>query len=410
MEEPTPQPVQSAHSVHWLLGLGFDCIGVEEARRRIFQAVALRTKLVFATPNVNFLAEANRDSNFRKSILATQLSLVDGMPLVWLGRLLGIPFTQRVAGSCLVERLRDGGPGPSLRVFFFGGEPNVAKKACEALALAKGPMIPAGWLDPGFVSVEEMSRPEIIQEINAAKPDMIIVSLGAKKGHFWIDRNRDLLEAPVISHLGAAVAFVSGDLRRAPAFFQRVGLEWLWRTAMEPRLATRYIRDAGFLASALVSSVAPMLLRRAFRGTISHAKLQLETLAEDAGSRTIGVSGWVHSSNLSKLSGYIAATPAGKRIILDLSRVRDIDSISVGHLYALRYRSGPVRVSFICDDDSKGGRLLAVYRAQCLTWGPEPLPLRIVSAPVPQAPLQKTLVEPTLKDPFQPVARNTAQG
>jgi N-acetylglucosaminyldiphosphoundecaprenol N-acetyl-beta-D-mannosaminyltransferase len=370
MDENTPQPVKPAGSVHWLLGLGFDCIGVEEARRRIFQAVALRTKLVFATPNVNFLAEANRDSDFRRSILATQLSLVDGMPLVWLGRLLGIPFTQRVAGSCLVERLRDGGPGPSLRVFFFGGEPNVAKKACQALTLAKGPMVAAGWYDPGFVGVEEMSRPEIIETINAAKPDMIIVSLGAKKGHFWIDRNRDLLEAPVISHLGAAVGFVSGDLRRAPLLLQRSGLEWLWRIAMEPRLATRYIRDAGFLASALVSSVMPMLIRRVFRRTVPHERLHIEILADDADSRSIDVQGSLHSTNLSKLSGFLAATPVGRNIVVNLSRLTDIDSISVGHLYVLRYRSATPRVNFVCEDGSEGSRLLAVYRAQCLMWRP----------------------------------------
>jgi N-acetylglucosaminyldiphosphoundecaprenol N-acetyl-beta-D-mannosaminyltransferase len=359
--------MQNVSNVHWLLGLGFDCVGIDEARLRIHEAVETRTKLVFATPNAHFLKEANRDAVFHKSILGTQLSLVDGMPLVWLGRLLGVPFSERVAGSTLMDRLRLGSKAASLRVFFFGGEPDVARMACQSLAGANGPMIPAGWYDPGFVSIEEMSRPDIIAAINAARPDMIIVSLGAKKGHLWIDQNRDLLEAPVLSHLGAAVGFLSGHLRRAPVLVQRCGLEWLWRTAMEPRLMTRYIGDARFLASVLFPSVVPLLIRRIMRRATS-ARLEILTVSEDSGSLALALCGSLLASNLRQFSACIAAVPAGKRVAVDLSQLSDMDAIAVGHLYSLKYRETVRHTHFTCKPGSAGAQLLAVYRAQCLTW------------------------------------------
>src|SRR6188768_4186490 len=249
-------------SVHWLLGLPFDALSLEGARSRIFAAVESRRQLVFATPNVNFLALAHRDPRFREDILRTDLSLADGKPIVWLGRLLGIPFVERVAGSDLIESLITEPGSRVLKVYFFGGEEGAAAAASAALNRKRGGLAGVGSWYPGFVALDQMSGAEVIADINRSEADMLVVSLGAAKGHRWIEANRHRLTVPVISHLGAVVNFVAGRMRRAPLIMQRTGLEWLWRILEEPTLVTRYARDAGYLLGAIVRELCPQLVLR----------------------------------------------------------------------------------------------------------------------------------------------------
>ncbi len=91
--------------IFWLLGLPIDVLTLDEAVGRVRESARDRSPLVIATPNVNFLATCCRNPGFRKYVLESDLSLADGMPLVWLGRLLGVPVPGRVAGSTLLETL-----------------------------------------------------------------------------------------------------------------------------------------------------------------------------------------------------------------------------------------------------------------------------------------------------------------
>src|SRR5688572_30657283 len=94
-------PGSSSRTSHpyWIFGLPIDCLSQSEAAARIHAAVRDRQKLVFATPNVNFLAEAQRSSAFAECILRTDMSVTDGFPLKWIGRITGTPVPMRVAGS-----------------------------------------------------------------------------------------------------------------------------------------------------------------------------------------------------------------------------------------------------------------------------------------------------------------------
>ncbi len=117
----------------WLFGMPFDIATLEQVRSRIFAAVDDRQQLIFATPNVNFLSRASSDHRFREDLLRVGLSLADGMPIVWMGRLLGAPIAERIAGSDLLESLIiEPGPRP-VRVFFFGGVRGAADAAMQAV-------------------------------------------------------------------------------------------------------------------------------------------------------------------------------------------------------------------------------------------------------------------------------------
>lgn len=228
-----------------IFGMPLDNVSLDEAARLIEQAVDTRTRLSFVTPNVNWLVRALKSDHAMRQIVNADLSLADGAPVVWLARQLGMPLNERVAGSDLFDRLRE---DPStdakpIRIFFFGGREGAAEAAYKALNDEQGRLTAAGWHNPGFGDVESMSSIEIRDKINAAKPDFIIVSLGAAKGQDWIEQNQSELEAPVIAHLGAVVDFVAGTIKRAPKWATHIGLEWVWRVVAEPSLWKRYWND-----------------------------------------------------------------------------------------------------------------------------------------------------------------------
>ena len=247
-----------------LPGLPFDRVTMDEALARIRSAVRDRRRLFLSTPNLNFLIAAQRDDAFRGSIFDSDLSVADGMPLVWVSRLIGTPLPERVTGSGLFERLRHD-PLPEgtrpIRVYFFGGQPGAAEAAATNLNASPGGLVCVGFESPGFGSVDDMSGDETLARIEASGADFLIVALGAAKGQAWIQRNRGRLSVPVISHLGAVVNFAAGTVSRAPRWIQHAGLEWAWRIKEEPSLWRRYASDARAFAALFAGSVLPFAFR-----------------------------------------------------------------------------------------------------------------------------------------------------
>jgi N-acetylglucosaminyldiphosphoundecaprenol N-acetyl-beta-D-mannosaminyltransferase len=248
--------------VYCLLGLPFDAVSLAQAVQRLRNAAEWREPCFLSTPNLNFLIGCQTDAAFRDSVINSDLSVADGMPLVWMARLLGIPIRERVAGSGLFEVLRRGGSenGKPIAVYFFGGPEGVAEVACQALNRDPDGLVCAGFESPGFGSVEDMSSEGTINRINASGADFLVVSLGAKKGQAWIERNRARITVPVISHLGAVVNFAAGTVSRAPGWMQRAGLEWLWRIKEEPALWKRYGNDGIALLYLLFTRLLPYAL------------------------------------------------------------------------------------------------------------------------------------------------------
>jgi N-acetylglucosaminyldiphosphoundecaprenol N-acetyl-beta-D-mannosaminyltransferase len=259
----TGYTVDFSRNLCLVLGLPFDVIDLDGAEARLREAVATRTRLFISTPNTNFVVAARRDTAFRDSVLHSDLSLMDGTPLVWVARLMGIPIPERVSGSDLFERLNMPG-APPLKVYFFGGPPGVAAQASTNLNARCGPLQCVGHDEGGFGSVEDMSSDDVIARINASGADFLVVALGAGKGQAWIEHNLRRLTVPVVSHLGAVVNFVAGSVKRAPPWMRRSGLEWLWRVKEEPRLWQRYASDAAVFLRLIAFFVLPESVRRLF--------------------------------------------------------------------------------------------------------------------------------------------------
>ena len=317
-------------NVWCVLGLPVDIADIDGAVSQIDGAVRDRRRLSFVTPNVNWLVRALRDSQARREIVDADLSLIDGAPLLAFARLLGAPAPSRVAGSDLFEALRrrPSYGGRKIKVFFFGGRDGAAQAADAALRREKGGLEAAGWFNPGHGDVASMSAPEIIDRINEADPDFVVVSLGAAKGQAWIDANKDRLTAPATAHLGAVVDFTAGGVARAPEALRKAGLEWAWRIKEEPALWRRYFGDALFLAGAALTRLAPQALaaRRIAPGAAAAAAVvHREAFTQ---IRLSGDAG--HATLTSVRAAFREAAAKGVDVRLDFSALKAFDRAFLG--------------------------------------------------------------------------------
>lgn len=199
--------------------------------------------------NVDMVVKAERDPAFGALLRQGSLVTADGMPIVWLSRLLGAPLPERVTGADLVPAVCAVAAREGLRVFFFGAAPGVALRAAERLARKARGLEVAGVLAPplGFER-DPRALEEALAAVRSARPDVCFVALGAPKQEKLVIEHGAALGAKALLGIGGALDMAAGDVRRAPRAVQRAGAEWLWRLAQDPRrLARRYlVEDVAF--------------------------------------------------------------------------------------------------------------------------------------------------------------------
>lgn len=315
--------------VYCVLGLPFDAVSLETALTRIKASIKEGRSCFFSTPNLNFLVGCLSDHDFRQSVVHSNLCVADGMPIIWIAKALGIPLNERVAGSTLFEHLKR---VTGIAIYFFGGMEGTAKLACQRINSAGEGMVCVGAHYPGMGSIASMSSEEIINQINSSDANFVVVSLGAKKGQAWIERNRHLLVAPVVSHLGAVVNFVAGTVSRAPLWMQRVGFEWLWRIKEEPSLWQRYALDGKTFLLLIAKNVIPLILFRVRFALVKHdfksASIETHELENDF---VISLAGdWVRSSLSPLRYCFSNASKLDKDVRIVMTQVTHIDSAFLG--------------------------------------------------------------------------------
>jgi N-acetylglucosaminyldiphosphoundecaprenol N-acetyl-beta-D-mannosaminyltransferase len=202
------------------------------------------------TPNVDHVVIAHEDPRMRAAYARVDLSLADGMPIVWVSHLLGTPIAERVAGSDFVPLLLERASVRGWRVYFLGGAPGIAELARDKVRERLPALQVVGVSSPRFDPSEPPERQaSVVDEVRASKADIVLVAFGAPKQEIWIDRARDDLRPAVFFGVGASLDFLAGTIPRAPDWMARTGLEWVYRLSREPRrLWRRYlVRDPKFL-------------------------------------------------------------------------------------------------------------------------------------------------------------------
>ncbi|NRP39425.1 putative N-acetylmannosaminyltransferase [Marinobacterium sp. xm-a-121] len=322
-------------NVWTVMGLPFDCTTEQETTDHLIDAMLKEERCFFTTPNLNFAITAQNDSQFRDSVINSDWVVADGMPLIWIAKTLGIPLPERVAGSSVFERVRQEYKNPDrpIRVVFFGGPDGTAAEAFKKIAVDNSSMEVVGFYSPGFGSMDEMSDPEVIKQINQTDADLLIVALGAKRGQQWIELNRHELEVPVISHLGAVINFVAGTVNRAPLWIQRSGLEWLWRIWEETSLFKRYWHDGKAFLKYYFNNIRPYK-----RLIAKQNKRPIHTIDTkfDQSTCTLSIIGDARFNQLDKLRQQLIELVTEQRITtIDFSGVEMFDSSFTGLLQLL---------------------------------------------------------------------------
>jgi N-acetylglucosaminyldiphosphoundecaprenol N-acetyl-beta-D-mannosaminyltransferase len=221
-------------------------------------------------------------------------------------------------------------------VFLFGGAEGVAEAACRVLNARSAGVRCVGSLYPGYRSIDEMATDDIIGHVNSSGAEFLAVSLGAKKGQAWLLRNHDRLLVPVRVHLGATVNFQAGTVKRAPLVLQRLGLEWLWRIKEEPHLWRRYWDDGWVFLRLLWMCVLPLWFRRWRPNPKGERANFMIAHDQNSDSVVLRLSGPATVVNVPQAAlAFRRAANMGKRVIIDLSEVNEIDARFLGLLFML---------------------------------------------------------------------------
>lgn len=212
---------------------------IERARQRQQHS----SPALLMSVNAQSVLIASESPRYAEILNTSALSIADGMSVVLVSRLLGIPLQDRVAGVDLVEQVCKRCADHRLSVYFLGGRPGSGYLAAEVLRRRYPGLMVAGFDCPpyGFEN-SPFENARILQRIRNAAPDILFVALGIPKQEYWVADNASSLGVAIAMPVGGAFELIAALVPRAPRWLQSIGMEWLFRLVMEPRrLWRRYL-------------------------------------------------------------------------------------------------------------------------------------------------------------------------
>jgi len=206
---------------------------------RIDRVIASRGFAQHAAVNAAKLVAMREDAQLARIVRDCELISADGQSVVWASRVLNDPLPTRVAGIDLMQELLALAERRRYRVFILGARDDVLARAIGRIRERHPELLVAGARD-GYFSEEDAAA--VADEVAAHRPDIVFVAMPSPRKEYWLGRYGRRLGAPFIMGVGGSVDVLAGEVRRAPAGVQRLGLEWLFRLAQEPRrLFRRYL-------------------------------------------------------------------------------------------------------------------------------------------------------------------------
>ncbi|MBQ7737257.1 MAG: WecB/TagA/CpsF family glycosyltransferase [Oscillospiraceae bacterium] len=227
-----------------ILGVRFDALTLSEAAEAAGAMLDRGEGGTVVTANPEIVLRTRKDEAYRQAVNGADLVLADGVGDLLAARILGTPLPERVTGAdltpLLLQRLARTGGG----VFLYGGKPGVAERAGENLRAACPGLRIAG-TENGYIQDETA----LLRRLETDPPPLLLLGLGAPRQELWMAQNRRL--PSVMIGVGGLLDVFAGDVDRAPASWRKLGLEWLYRLAQEPRRLGRMSKLPGILTLAL---------------------------------------------------------------------------------------------------------------------------------------------------------------
>ena len=234
-----------------IYGVPFHNVTFEEAVDWIVARIHSGRPANIATANLDFVTKAWHDPELQRILVDADLVLADGFPMVKLSPFFGPQLKDRVTGSDLTPLLAARAAQQGFSIYGLGSAVGVADNALEILKKRHPDLKIAGSFSPPFAPLLEMDHREILQRLENAGPDILFVAFGAPKQEKFISMHVRGWNVPVAMGIGASLDFITGEQKRAPEFFRKCCLEWLWRICSNPRrLFARYLASLHFLFSA----------------------------------------------------------------------------------------------------------------------------------------------------------------
>ena len=225
-----------------IMGLQFDNVTMDEASARAEQILAGKKTCYAVTPNAEIAYEALHDETLRALINGADLVLPDGAGVVLASKLLKTPLKQKVAGVDFADRLLSILEKTGVGLFLLGSKPGVAELAAQKMT-EKHPKLYICGMNDGYFKDEA----PVIEKINAAKPDVLFVCLGAPKQEKWMAQYGAATGAKLLLGLGGSLDVFAGVAQRAPEFYCKHNLEWFYRLIKNPSRAGRMMKLPLFL-------------------------------------------------------------------------------------------------------------------------------------------------------------------
>jgi len=253
-----------------LLGLPIDCLTSQETVDRAVEAMRSNRLTQHVALNVAKLIKARSDSDLQRDIAQSHIVGVDGMGIVWAARALGISVPERVAGVDLMEALLRTCAEQGFRPYFLGARQPVLERALARAKLRWPGLTVAGSRNGYFDADEEQA---IVGAIRASGADCLFIGMSTPQKERFLHRHREAMGVPFIMGVGGGIDVLAGHVRRAPAFVQRTGFEWLYRIYQEPgRMWLRYASTN----AAFAALIAKALIARALSGQPRSGKIRSE--------------------------------------------------------------------------------------------------------------------------------------
>ncbi len=212
-----------------IFGIGFDDVTLPEAVGRAMALTEADGNHMVVTPNSEIAYMTKDDSKLKDIINKADLVVPDGIGIIKAANILKTPMKGKVAGIELGEALIERLSKTEKRIFLLGAKPGVAQTAADNLVEKYPGLVIAGVHDGYF-----KDDAEVVDEINASGAEVLFVCLGAPKQEYWMGKNFSALNTKLMLGLGGSLDVFAGEVKRAPEFWIKLGLEWFYRLAKQP--------------------------------------------------------------------------------------------------------------------------------------------------------------------------------
>jgi N-acetylglucosaminyldiphosphoundecaprenol N-acetyl-beta-D-mannosaminyltransferase len=230
----------------FISGVRIDKVSLEDTLQHCDQFIRTRVPHQIVVVNVAKLVQAKADRKLRRIINEADLVGADGVPLVWLSKLVRDPIPGRVNGTDLMEKLVERAADKGHSIFFLGARPEVVHKVVAHYKAQYSALKVAGYRDGYFKPGQEES---VADEIRASGADIIFLAFGSPHKERFVRRWLYRMNVPVVHGVGGSFDVIAGVTKRAPYWMQVAGMEWFYRFLQEPgRMWRRYLfTNAEFL-------------------------------------------------------------------------------------------------------------------------------------------------------------------